>query len=205
MLLAWASFARPQAAPIVPLISLYVLVEFGWTILLKYPAAGATWGRLFAATMLFFFGRILAPTYAVSTAGVDFQHGLLLRTKALPFSLSHGMLIFVPIFLLSVYLIVRHWRDQHAPRASSAGRHRRSRRRDRIVASVVGWHGAPRRAMIWTAAALSIAVNANGTLSLSSAPWNLNSQLTPHPRRLRALEASSSVSLGNLHFKTQLH
>jgi hypothetical protein len=117
-LLAWVCFARPQALPIVPIVSLYVLAVFGLPAFLKYAIAGAAWGTVFAATTLFFFGRLLAPAYAVCTAGFDFQHGLLLRAEGLLFSPSRGLLVFVPIVLLPLYLTVRYWRGlSHKPLA----------------------------------------------------------------------------------------
>lgn len=65
---------------------------------------GAAWGTVFAATTLFFFGRLLAPAYAVCTAGIDFQHGQLLRAEGLLFSPSRGLLVFVPIVLFASLL-----------------------------------------------------------------------------------------------------
>ena len=109
-LLAWDCFARPQALPIVPVVSLYLLTEFGLPAFLKYSGAVVAWGSVFAATMLFFYGRLLPPVYASSTASIDFYHGLLLRSGALLFSPSRGLLVFLPIVLFPLYLIVRYWR-----------------------------------------------------------------------------------------------
>jgi hypothetical protein len=104
-LLAWACFARPQASPIVLVVSLYVLIEFGLPVFLKYAGAGAAWGSVFAATMLLFFGRLLAPSYSTMTG----FSGLLPRAEGLLFSPSRGLLVFMPIVLWTLYLAARYW------------------------------------------------------------------------------------------------
>lgn len=109
-LLAWDCFARPQALPIVPVVGLYLLAEFGRPAFLKYSGSVAAWGTVFAATMLFFYSRLLPPVYASSTGSIDFHRGLLLRSAALLFSPSRGLLVFLPIVLFPLYLIVRYWR-----------------------------------------------------------------------------------------------
>jgi len=211
-LLAWVCFARPQASPIVPIVSLYVVVEFGLPVFLKYVAAGMAWGTVFAATMLFFFGRLLAPIYALSAARIDFQHGLLLRAEGLLFSPSRGLLVFVPIVLLPLYLTVRHWRDLRQRRLAlltlavivvhivmtaswelwwggwSYG--------PRMLMETIPWFvlltilglkaAAPRPAMIWTATALlalSVSLNAVGALSWSSKAWNAQPSIDAAPER----------------------
>lgn len=211
--LAWVCFARPQALPIVPIVSLYVLAEFGLPAFLKYATVGAAWGTVFAATMLYFFGRLLAPAYAVSTGGIDFQHGLLLRAEGLLFSPSRGLLVFVPIVLLPLYLTMRFWRDLPHKRLAllalavivvhivmtaswglwwggwSYG--------PRMLMETIPWFvlltilgikatARPRPAMIWTAAALlalSVSVNAVGALSWSSATWNAQPSIDAAPER----------------------
>ena len=104
--MAWACFARPQELPEAALIGVYVLVEHGWPRFLVYASTGATWAAGFASMMLLFFGHLTAPIYA---GGLDFPHEFVRRLEGTLISPSRGLLVFVPIILLPMFLVVRYW------------------------------------------------------------------------------------------------
>jgi hypothetical protein len=106
--LAWACFARPQGSPIALMVGVYVLLEYGWRCLLPYAVAGAAWTAVFAATLLHFFGQLSSPVYR---HGLSFPHEFFLRLSGILVSPSRGLLIFVPIVLMPLYLTLRYWQE----------------------------------------------------------------------------------------------
>lgn len=109
-LLGWAAFVRPAALPTVILVSAYFLVECESNRLRAgYVATGTFWAVTFTLMMLFFTGRLLAPAYHLEWFA--FQHGFLQRLEGVLFSPSRGLLIYVPVVLIPLYLTVRYWRD----------------------------------------------------------------------------------------------
>jgi hypothetical protein len=106
-LLAWASFTRPQGVVIAVMVGAYLLIEYGWWFLVEYATVGTVWAVVFAGVTLFFFGRVSPPAYQ---GGLDFPHEFTARLKGIMISPSRGLLVFVPVFLLPVYLTIRYWR-----------------------------------------------------------------------------------------------
>ncbi len=106
-LFAWASFTRLQGAPIAVMVGAFLLIEHGWPCLVEYAAAGTAWAVVFAGVTLFFFGRVYSPAYQ---GGFDFPEDFFQRLEGILISPSRGLLVFVPIVLVPVYLTLRYWR-----------------------------------------------------------------------------------------------
>jgi hypothetical protein len=109
--LAWACFARPQGFAVALMVGFYLFLECGVRKFLVYAVVGGAWTAIFAALMLHYFGRILPPVYP---ARLDFPHEFAFRLAGILLSPSRGLLVFVPIVLLPLYLTLRYW--QHLPR-----------------------------------------------------------------------------------------
>jgi hypothetical protein len=58
--------------------------------------------------MLLFTGHFLAPAY--HPEWFAFHHGLLTRLQGVLFSPSRGLLIYMPVVLIPLYLTIRYWR-----------------------------------------------------------------------------------------------
>jgi hypothetical protein len=105
-LLAWAAFTRPQGTAIAVMVAGYLFLEYGCLCFVEYSAVGAAWAVCFASVTLFFFGTVSSPAYQ---GGLDFPRELIGRIEGILISPSRGLLVFVPILLLPVYLTLRYW------------------------------------------------------------------------------------------------
>lgn len=78
----------------------------GWQRFVLYVAADVAWTSVFAGLMLVFFGRLLPPVYQ---GGLSFPHQFVFRILGILFSPSRGLLVFVPVLLVPLYLTFRYW------------------------------------------------------------------------------------------------
>ena len=106
--LAWSVFVRPQVIPDVVMITGYVMVEYGALVLLRYAAAGALWTIPTATMMRVMTGGFFSPFYGPGM--LDLGHQFWRRLDGLLLSASRGLLVFVPVVLVPLYLTIRYWR-----------------------------------------------------------------------------------------------
>ena len=108
-LIAWAAFVRPVAAPTLLILGVYILFELeSQQARVLYLATGLLWAGALGAVMLFFVGQLLAPVY---DPGLMVITGFLGRLVGILFSPARGLLVYVPVVLVPLYLTVRHWRQ----------------------------------------------------------------------------------------------
>jgi hypothetical protein len=110
-LLAWSGFVRPMAAPALLILGVFILIELKshWARII-YLATGLLWAGLLGTMMLFFVGHLLAPVYNPQLMAIT---GFGARLAGVLFSPSRGLLIYVPVVLVPLYLSARYWR--HLP------------------------------------------------------------------------------------------
>jgi hypothetical protein len=106
-LIAWAAFVRPAAAPTLLMMGVYILFELEshWARIV-YLATGLLWGGVLGTMMLFFVGQLLAPVYDPGFMAIT---GMLGRLAGILFSPARGLLVYVPVVLVPLYLVARHW------------------------------------------------------------------------------------------------
>jgi len=111
-LLVWSGFVRPMAAFTLLILGVYVLFELksNWARTV-YLVAGVLWAGVLGAVMLFFVGHLLAPVY---NTGLMTTRGFVGRLGGILFSPARGLLIYVPVVLVPLYLTARYW--QHLPK-----------------------------------------------------------------------------------------
>jgi hypothetical protein len=115
-LIIWAGFVRPMAAPTLLVVGVYILFELKSPIeRTVYVATGLLWAGVLGGLMLVFVGQLLAPAYSpnlMTTKGfVEHLAGILL-------SPGRGLLVYVPVVVVPLYLTARYWR--HLPERSLA-------------------------------------------------------------------------------------
>jgi hypothetical protein len=110
-LLAWSGFVRPMAAPTLLIVGAYILfaLKSYWARIL-YVATGLLWATLLGGIMLFFVGHLLAPVYDPGLLAVN---GSVNRLIGILFSPSRGLLVYIPVVIVPLYLSARYW--QHLP------------------------------------------------------------------------------------------
>jgi hypothetical protein len=107
-ILAWACFVRPVALPTALLVGVYVLLECKthW-LQVVFVLNGIFWTIIFALLMSFFLGRMLPPTLQLQLFTL---RGFFTRLQSVLFSPSRGLVIYMPIVWIPLYLTVRYWR-----------------------------------------------------------------------------------------------
>jgi len=105
--LAWACFARPQCIPTAAIIGIYLWIEYGFECFTEYAIVGAVWGAVFAFVMEWYFGQLMPP---ICQYGVDLSGEFFRRLEGVLISPARGLVVFVPITLVPIYLGVRYWR-----------------------------------------------------------------------------------------------
>ena len=117
-LMAWSCFVRPNNAVAVLCVTAYVIYADRRSFL-AYAATGGVWLACFLVYWRMTVGQYL-PAY--------FRLGSSIHLCALGaglagvfFSPSRGLFIFVPVAIIPIYLVIRHWRDlPHQPLAIMA-------------------------------------------------------------------------------------
>jgi hypothetical protein len=111
MLLVWAGFVRPMTAPTLLILGLYILIELKFArARVIYIASGLFWAGVLGGLMLFFVGHLLAPIYN-NNIGLMTTEGFTGRLLGSLFSPGRGLLIYVPLLLIPLYLSVCYWRQ----------------------------------------------------------------------------------------------
>ncbi len=117
-LMSWAYFVRPTGAIIVLGVTIYVMFKHRSEFLV-YAATGLIWLGGFMIYCWFTFGQLL-PDYfrqGSSLHATNFGVGL----AGVLISPSRGLFIFVPVAIIPIYLVIRHWRGLwHKPLAVMA-------------------------------------------------------------------------------------
>jgi hypothetical protein len=106
-LIAWAAFVRPAAALTLLITGVYILFELEshWARIV-YLATGVLWAGVLGTMMLFFVGQLIAPVYEPGFMTIT---GMLGRLAGILFSPARGLLVYVPVVLVPLFLAARHW------------------------------------------------------------------------------------------------
>jgi hypothetical protein len=115
-LLLWSGFVRPMAGPTLLILGGYILFELqSRRARIVYLATGMLWAGVLGAVMLFFVGHLLAPVYNPRLMAIT---GFERRLAGVLFSPGRGLLVYVPVVLVPLYLTARYWR--HLPQRQLA-------------------------------------------------------------------------------------
>ena len=107
-LLVWAGFVRPMAGPTLFVVGVYILFELKSRVeRTVYIATGLLWAGVLGAIMLFFVGQLLAPVYF---PGLMTTKGVAEHLAGVLVSPGRGLLVYVPIVVVPLYLTARYWR-----------------------------------------------------------------------------------------------
>jgi hypothetical protein len=136
-LVSWAYFVRPTGAIVVLGVTVYVILWYRNEFLV-YAATGLMWLGSFLIYSWLTFGRLLPDYYRQSSNLRTSNFGV--RLAGVLISPSRGLFIFVPVAIIPIYLVIRHWRDlPHKPLAMVAAAIVVAN--VLLVASWVGWWG----------------------------------------------------------------
>lgn len=115
-LLVWSGFVRPMAAPTLLILGVYILLALeSHSARAVYLTTGLLWAGALGAAMLFFVGHLLAPAYNPKLMEIT---GFADRLVGVLFSPGRGLLVYVPVVLVPLYLTARYW--HHLPQRQLA-------------------------------------------------------------------------------------
>ena len=136
--LAWLYFIRPTFVLSIFAITIYVLL-YHRAILPRFVFTGAIWLAAFVAYSKMHFGQLQTSYYSMykSGSGETFWE----RLAGTLISPSRGLLIYVPILAMVIYLLLRYYRASNYRLLSLAGAIVISHLI--MIARFVGWHGGP--------------------------------------------------------------
>jgi len=105
----WSAFVRPMAAPTLLILSVYILFELeSPQACIVYIVTGLVWAAILSVVVLFFIGHLLAPVY--NAQQLMAMTGSVNRLIGILFSPARGLLIYVPVVLVPLYLTTRYYR-----------------------------------------------------------------------------------------------
>lgn len=106
-LLAWSYFVRPVSAIAILAITIYCLVLYSRTIL-RFLVTGLVWLLLFTGWSFWNFHSLI-PRYFMPGRLVFRQFAEAVAGNLV--SPSRGLLVFVPILLVVLYMLIKRWRQ----------------------------------------------------------------------------------------------
>ena len=105
--MAWAYFVRPTGLLAIAGVTVYMTIEHRRELFV-YVTTGLVWLAGFLAYCLVTYGQLIPDYYrqGSSLSTSSFARGL----AGVLISPSRGLLIFVPIAIVPIYLVIRYWR-----------------------------------------------------------------------------------------------
>jgi len=117
-LLSWMFFVRPTSAVSILCVTAFVLISHPRAFV-TFASTGVLWLMAFFAYSLAVFGKLIPSYYSAPGVTPNIGRIPVALTGDL-FSPARGLLVFVPIVALILYLVIRFWRTLSVERRALA-------------------------------------------------------------------------------------